>query len=175
MHNIEAAFHKAIRAHWVQDPADTCEITPLICEVIRDQDEHKMLLITISSFVFRLIVIFGVTEDSATRAYYLHLDAAQPLDEVLGEVANMCGGALNRTLAANFSHLAMSTPCTLSGQCMPFLDKLRAQSVSRYAITINGSVRIQAALCMCCLEPIEVADEPETEQGEPCAGELELF
>ena len=173
MHNVELAFHKAIRTNLVRDVGDICEIVAVQSGQGDKGTGHKLLLITISSFVFRLLVIFRISDNPATRAYYLRGDGAQGLDDVFAEVANMCGGMLNRQLASNFEHLAMSTPCTLSSQCMTFLDELRPQYVARVGVTINDSVQLQATLCMCCSRPIEVAAATAADEAE--CGELELF
>jgi len=174
MHNVELAFHTAIRKNLVRDAADSCEIVPVESDPSGKNAGHKLLLITISSFVFRLIVIFRIIDNPVTREYYLRVDAAQGLDEVFAEVANMCGGMLNRELSVNFPHLAMSTPYTLNGECLAFLGELRPQHVARFGITINDSVQLQATLCMCCSRPVEVAAATATADEADC-GELELF
>ncbi len=174
-HNIEHAFHEALRGTVVHDPGDRCEIAPLTAGEARQFTGQNALVITISSWVFRLLVIFRISADPATRQYYLRANPAQRVDEGFGEVANLCAGALNRTLTANFAHLAMSTPYELSNDCIAFLGELRAQQVSRFAITINGSVRLQATLCMCCSRPVEVASVSTAAQGDRNSGELELF
>jgi len=175
MRNVELAFHKAVRANIVRAAADSCDIAPADSGRVGEYPGNHMLLITISSFVFRLIVIFRIIDDPATRAYYLRVDSAQTLDEVFAEVVNMCGGALSRELSANFPHLAMSTPCTVSERCMVFLSELRPQHLSRCGITINESVQLQATLCMCCSRPIEVATAASAAEADHGIGELELF
>ncbi len=175
MHNVEVAFHDAIRANLIREPGDTCEILSLEATDAGKDVGHKLLLITISSFVFRLIVIFRIVDNPATRAYYLRADAAQTLDQVFAELANMCGGSLNRALSTQFHHLAMSTPCTVNSQCAAFLADLRPQHVTRLKITINESVQLQVALCMCCSRPVEVAAATAATDGDTAIGELELF
>jgi hypothetical protein len=176
MENVELAFHKAIRGNLVRDTGDGCEIAAVQSGPVGKDFAHKLLLITISSFVFRLIVIFRIIDNPATRAYYLRADRAQTLDEVFAEVANLCSGALNRELSVNFPHLAMSTPYTLSDECLAFLGELRPQHVARFGITINGSVQLQATLCMCCSRPVEVAAaSAAADEADARIGELELF
>ena len=68
----------------------------------------------------------------------------------------------------------MSTPCTLSSQCMTFLDELRPQLVARFGVTINDTVHLQATLLMCCSRPVEVAAGTAAAEEANC-GELELF
>lgn len=175
MHNVEVAFQDAVRMNLVRESGDVCKIVSVAAG---DEDAgagQKLLLITISSFVFRLIVMFRLVDNPITRAYFLRVDAVQTLDEVFAELANMCGGTLNRALSAQFPHLALSTPSTVNGQCAAFLDDLRPQHVARFRITINDSVRLQAALCMCCSRPVEVADATSVMGSNETIGELELF
>jgi len=176
MLNVEVAFHKAIRANLVREESDFCTIAPIEPDAPGTLQGHKLLLITISSFVFRVIVIFRIIDNPVTRAYYLTVNSPQTLDEVFAEVANMCGGRLNRELSVQFAHLAMSTPYALNSECMAFLDGLRPEYVARYGVTINDSVQLQATLCMCCSRPIEIAaSTAAADEVDAGAGELELF
>jgi hypothetical protein len=173
--NIEIAFHKAVRANLVREAGDVCDISPAAIGEIGDYSTEKLLFITLSSFVFRLVMIFHVAETQATLAYYIRVDTAQTLEEVFAEVANMCGGMLNRELSASFPHLAMSTPSTVSGQCIAMLNELKPQYLASYQITINDAVKIQATLCLCCSAPVEFAASAAALEGEDTVGELELF
>ena len=137
------------------------------------QPGEILLVVTISSFVFRLLTLFQVGADAATRAYYVN-GAQQSLDEAFREFANMCCGALNRELSEQIPHLAMSIPYTLSSQCLAFLGDLRPSFLSSSAVTINDSVRLQVTLCMCCSAAVDfVASAAPV--AETTAGELEMF
>jgi hypothetical protein len=172
--NIESAFHKAIRTNLVRDTGDVCEIAPAVLGKVREYSADKLLFITLSSFVFRLLIIFRIVENPSTLQYFVRAGAARTLDEVFAELANMCSGALNRELSASFPHLAMSTPYSVSGHCIAFLSELKPQHVYTCRITINDSVQLHATLCLCCSAPIEVGLAAATELEES-AGELELF
>jgi hypothetical protein len=135
------------------------------------QSGPDLLLITISSFVFRLITIFEVCNDAATRNYYAG-DTGASLDEPFAEVANLCCGALNRELACRFRHLAMSIPYRLDASCLAFLDVLNPRFRASYDIEINNSARVRVTLCMCCDTPVEYSP---TVQAAHEAGALEMF
>lgn len=173
--NLELAFHQALRGNLVREAADVCEIVPVDCDRLGDHPGDKRLFLTLSSFVFRLLVIFRVIETPASLAYYAPAAAAQNLDEVFAEVANMCGGALSRQLSDSFPHLAMSTPHAVSGQCMAFIGDLKPRYLASYLISINHSVQVQATLCLCCAAPIEVSLSATATEAEQNVGELELF
>jgi hypothetical protein len=173
--NIELAFLNAIRANLVREAGDVCDIAPAAIGKVGEHAAEKLLIVTLSSFVFRLLMIFRIAEAHAAAAYYIRVGSAQTLEEGFAEVANMCGGALNRELSANFPHLAMSTPSTVSAPCIAFLSELKPQYVASYQITINDAVKLQATLCLCCSAPIEIAAGAAVSEDEHTVGELELF
>ena len=170
--NIELAFHKAVRGTVARAPEDICDIAAVMPTPGGARPEERLVLITVSSFVFRLIAIFQVADCPETRAYYLQGAAERGIDEAFHEVANLCCGALNREFSHSFPHLAMSTPYSLDSRCIAYLELLRPAYLSHHLITINGAVRLRATLCLCCAAPIDLQlniDERET------TGELELF
>lgn len=170
---IAAAFQRAARAGLIRAPGDSCTIVPAQDGDLGAQARETLHLITISSFVFRLLTLFHLADSPATRAYFVGGTAGQSLDEGFAEIANLCCGALNRELARHFSHLAMSIPYTLSRHCIAFLEALQPQYRSSYAITINDSVQLQVTLCLCCQGPLDLA--ASTTEVEHSGGELEIF
>jgi len=173
--NIEHAFHHAIRGNFLVDANDDCRIESDAGDPDPRDIEQKVLVITISSFVFRLLVIFGILEDSPTRDYYLPQASVQTLEDIFAETANMCSGALSRELSLNFPHLAMSTPSPLNSRCIGLLHELKPQRLASYRITIKESVTLRATLCLCCSAPFEVAAVPESLDLTHEHGELEMF
>lgn len=173
LRNLEMAFHKAVQTNLVRDPGDACEIAKVELRTMGEISGGTVHLITLSSFVFRLLMIYRIDDSAANRAYYVSEAGSQSLEGVFAENANMCGGALNRDLAEDFPHLAMSTPEVVSSQCIAFLGDLQPQYLSSYLITINSSVQLQATLCLCCSAPIEIA--AGLHRSEEPVGELELF
>jgi hypothetical protein len=171
--NIEIAFHKAARAHLIREAGDVFDIASAENGRLDERLGEKLLLITVSSFVFRLMTIFRIDDSPAMRAYYAPGAADRKLCEAFAEVANMCCGALNRELSVSFPHLAMSIPYTLSSRCIAFLGELKPQYLSSYAITINDSVRLHVTLCMSCSVSVEVGAAPA--EVEDNVGELELL
>jgi hypothetical protein len=131
-----------------------------------------VLVITTSSFAFRLLTLFRVPATQENREYYGGAPDVK-MDATFAEVANLCCGALNRELASDFPHLGMSIPYSLGAQCLANLDELKPQFVSRHDITINGSVRLEATLCICCSVPVQLAAPSQAMAAS--TGELELF
>lgn len=149
-----------------------------LCEIVAGPQagagrDSRVVVLTISSIVFRLLLILRFDEDDATRAYYLNDGDERPFQEVFLEVCNLCCGAMNQELLRYFPDLGMSTPYVLNAQCLPHLHELKPALVSSYSVMFNGAVQLAATVCVCAHAPLDfVAD---TNGVEETNGELELF
>lgn len=174
--SLERSFRRVATTGLVRDPAHACVIAADKGPRTGAQPGEKLVVITISSFTFRLLVIFHIGESREMLEYFTGNEAGRPLEEVFYEISNMCCGALNREMTRDFPHLAMSIPYTLGGACAAFLDELRPQHVSTYAVTINETARLRVTLCLCCSAPVIFsAAAAEATQAPEATGELELF
>ena len=171
--SIERIFHKAAQARLLLDSGDVCEIVAIPQGVADAMSEGNVVVLTISSIVFRLLLILHFDEDASTREYFAKDAANGAFQEIFSEIANLCCGAMNQELLQYFPDLGMSTPYVLSARCVPHLQELKPDYLSSYAITINQSVQIAATVCVCAHQPIDfVADVSAIEES---CGELELF
>jgi hypothetical protein len=171
--NIADAFRRAAGATLVRATGDACSIVSAAATKSSVKLSPKLVMITISSFTFRLVIAFQVSEEQPTRDYYAG-DGQSTLDETFAEVANMCCGALGRELSAQFKYLAMSIPYGLESQCTAFLDALKPRFRASYDITINEAARMRVTLCMCCNRPVEFTPAAAVEVSH-AGGELEMF
>ena len=171
--NIADAFHRSVRATLVRNSGDACLIVPSTATDSEKKPAVKLLMITISSFSFRLVTVFRIPQEPQTHDYYT-AGARNTLDEVFAELANMCCGAFGRELASQFKHLAMSVPFGVDAQCVDFLDNLQPSFQASYDISINAAARIWAAIFLCCKQPVEFAPAAAVETSHS-GGELELF
>ncbi|WP_454874476.1 hypothetical protein [Paraburkholderia xenovorans] len=172
--SFDRIFRKAAQARLPLDAGDLCEIAPIADAGIGVSKDTQVVVLTISSIVFRLLLILHFDEDESTRAYYLK-DAAdeRPFQEVFLEICNLCCGAMNQELLRYFPDLGMSTPYVLNARCLPHLHELKPGLLSSYSVTLNGTVRLAATVCVCADAPLDfVAD---TSALEETGGELELF
>ncbi|EIF35446.1 hypothetical protein BCh11DRAFT_03266 [Burkholderia sp. Ch1-1] len=172
--SFDRIFRKAAQARLPLDAGDLCEIAPIADASVGVSKDTQVVVLTISSIVFRLLLILHFDEDESTRAYYLK-DAAdeRPFQEVFLEICNLCCGAMNQELLRYFPDLGMSTPYVLNARCLPHLHELKPGLLSSYSVTLNGTVRLAATVCVCAYAPIDfVAD---TSALEETGGELELF
>jgi hypothetical protein len=171
--SIERIFRQAARLRLTVGPGDSCEITHGAPH--EGAADGELIVLTISSIVFRLLLVLHFDNDEATRAYYLGAGQAT-LGERLLEVCNLCVGAMNHQLVEYFPDLGMSTPYVLSGQCVAYLGQLKPDFLSSYRVTVNGAVQLVATVCVCADAPVDfmanVADVAELAES---VGELELF
>src|SRR5258707_5709991 len=171
--SFEGLFMKAARSRLPQGPDDACDIVPLESDNANATSDANVVVLTISSILFRLLLVFHFDEDESTRGYFVKDSADDALCDALLEVFNLCCGAVNQDLLRYFPDLGMSTPYVLSARCLSHLEQLKPDYLSSYAITINGSVQLAATVCVCAHAPIDfVADLTAVEES---SGELELF
>lgn len=171
--SFERIFRKAAQTRLTLDASDTCEIRPLADTEVDAKRPAKVVVLTISSIVFRLLLILRFDEDDALRRYYLNDGDERPFDEAFLEICNLCCGAINQELLHSFPDLGMSTPYVLDARCLPHLHALKPALVTSYSVGINADVRLAATLCVCTHAPLDfVADLSAAEET---SGELELF
>jgi hypothetical protein len=155
------------------------------CEVKVGDDSvaggPEVVMLTVSSYVFRMLMFVQFDRDTATRAHFAAL-ADVPLDVMVGERfvdavmerGNLCCGALNRDLAPFFPHIGMSTPCTLDRSCLEHVASLHPAFTRRYRVEPSPGVALYFTLAVCAFADIDFPFEPRA-VVEETAGELEMF
>jgi hypothetical protein len=171
--NLSDAFLRAANATLVRQAGDHCSIVPTSEAWTESKSGGRILLMTVSSFTFRLIAVFQVADGQPTNDYYTQGAGGKTLDETFSEFANMCCGALGRELFAQFRHIGMSIPYLLEWQCARYLQELNPRMISSYDITIQDAARVKATLCLCCERQVEFA--PPVVEAAQSMGELELL
>jgi hypothetical protein len=171
--SFDRIFRKAAQARLPMDTSDLCEIAPILDASAGATKNTQVVVLTISSIVFRMLLILHFDEDENTHRYYLKEADERSFQEVFLEICNLCCGAMNQELLNYFPDLGMSTPYVLNAQCLPHLHALKPGLLSSYSVTLNDDVRLAATVCVCAHAPIDfVAD---TSAIEETSGELELF
>lgn len=176
--SFERILHTAVHTRLARAPDAACEIVPLNSDTSAHGADlaarhANVVVLTISSIGFRMLLVLHFDEDEATLAYFSRDDQDKPFREVFLEIGNLCCGAINQALLEHFPDLGMSTPYVLSGRCVPHLMQLRPNHLASWAITLDGDVRLAATLCVCAHAPLDFhADVSETQDS---SGELELF
>jgi hypothetical protein len=164
---------RSVRTMVGHTPQDDVQVVPLTGQAARRPAEQSVLVFTISSFRFRMMVMFPLSEDPAVRAHYTTGDAASRFEDVFAEIGNLTCGAINRDLSLVFPHLGMSTPYTLPHQCIEFVDALNPEYQLQLTVTINGSMKLAVQVALCAYAPIDFTLPAVTDQTE--VGELEMF
>ena len=170
---LDVIFSKAARSSLAVGPGDVVEIVPLRAAQTIPASESCILVLTITSYVFRWLILFHINRDAITESYFTKNNPELGLDEVIGEIGNLCCGAVNRDLGKHFPHTGMSTPYLLKSECVSYLNELKPTHVSRLQIDINKSVQMHATLCFCAYAPIDF--KAESKVVEEVTGELEFF
>lgn len=171
--SIDLIFGKAVRNHLAIEPWDSVEVLRLPDEEVAAPQERPVFVLTIVSFHFKLMIIFHVNTDAATRNYFTKPESQLGFDDIFYELGNMCCGAINRELGTYFEHMGMSTPYKLGGQCIPHINVLRPAYIARHRITIKNNVTLHATLSMNAYKNVDFQAELHSEPEE--TGSIELF
>ena len=91
--SIEGILLKAARSRLPQQPDDACEIVPLAQAYDSARPEANVIILTISSILFRLLLVFHFDDDADTRDYFTNKTGDVSLQDVLLEISNLCCGA----------------------------------------------------------------------------------
>lgn len=143
--------------------------------------ENKIVVLTVSSYLFRLIAILYFQPDAATRAYFGRgADADVPaagdddFRDRVAECGNVCCGALNRALGAFFPHVGMSTPNILDKDCMRYAELLDCSLTRHYEVALEGGPTMYATMCVADYGLVDFHVDPTAEAAVD-TGELEMF
>lgn len=170
--SINQVFSRAVRSSLAMGGDDTVEVE-LLSHDGADNAHSNIVVLTISSFLFRLLTVFHVSPDQPLAGYFARGDATRTFKDTFGEIGNLCCGAMNRELGLQFPHLGMSTPHMLEGRCAQHLDDLRPSYSSRHRITINNALSLDATLCLCAYAPLDFRVEAPVEVYS--GGTIEFF
>jgi hypothetical protein len=171
--SIDYIFSKSAMTSLTQGSGDLCHVVQLPYNQVNQFSDKNIVVFTISSFLFRVLTIFHIGDDAATQKYFHRGINEKSFSEIFSEAGNLCTGAMNRELLRYFPHLGMSTPYTLSGGCLQFINKLNPGHQSLHAITINDSIKLHATVCVCGYAPMDFAAEKNDLAHS--TGELEMF
>ncbi|MCA1323861.1 hypothetical protein [Herbaspirillum sp. alder98] len=160
-------------------PADEqAELT--VVSDLAEINERQMVVLTVSSYLFRVMVMFHFTPDAATRAHFARLNKVAPAElgeqafmDAIAECGNLCCGVLNRDLGNFFPHLGMSTPNVIDSRCAAYLQALNATHVRHFAVDIPDTRRFHVSLCISAYADMDFT--VSAQEIEVDTGELELF
>ena len=144
------------------------------------QPETRLAAITLSSYLFRMMVLISFSDDAATRQHIattIRRPVADMTDkeflDAISEMANMGCGALSRALSTVFPHIGMSTPNLLDWRCASYLDLLRHGHLRQFTATINSAPLFHVYSCVSEYADLDFAYASSAEAES--TGELEMF
>lgn len=179
---VDQWFMKALRQSLAADDGSSCRIC--VDEPQAHSKQTKVVMLTSSSYVFRVFSLIYFDLDETTRQHFASRircsgDAMshQQFIDAICECANMCVGSLNRELGKVYRHIGLSTPNILEAQSARHLDSLKSGLLRHYRIEINGVNLFRASLCVCEFEDMHfsVPSEALATESEVENGELEMF
>lgn len=162
-------------------PSDEqAEVSIVNADDFNGMRDYQMVVLTISSYLFRAMVMFHFVSDKPTREHFARLSclpepemSEQAFIDAIAERGNLCCGILNRELGNFFAHIGMSTPNVIDQQCAAYLSTLRHQHVQHFAVQLTQSQRLFVTLCVSAYDEIDFQVDPAATAAE--TGELELF
>ena len=158
------------------------------CSVSLDSDAlgaagSRLVMLTSSSYVFRIIVMIHFEPDYTTREHFARRShvaeedfSEQALLDAICESGNMCCGAFNRELVRHFPHVGLSTPNVLDKRCAQHLPALGAGHLQHFKVAINHATLFHVSLCVCDYGDLDFVHTPTApDDSDVCNGELEMF
>ncbi len=146
---------------------------------------NHLLVLSVSSYLFRIITFFDFKKDVATEHYFKSnyipgteaaLVSEHALLDAFSEFSNMVCGEVNRGLAPHFKHVGMSTPFSIAPGCLPFIATLKQARILSFQVTINSDIEFTVTSCICA-DPSATIDFliHENHLASVSTGDLELF
>jgi hypothetical protein len=171
--SFERIFGAAARTRLAVDANDVCEVEPLGREGHACLAGGDVVVLTIASLDFRMLLLLRFATDDATQRYYVGDRTDITVSEACMEIGNLCCGAINQQLVEAFPDLGMSTPYMLPGERFVYLNELKPDYLASWQVTIGGQATVVATLCVCANADVDfTVNETCLEEG---SGELELF
>jgi CheY-specific phosphatase CheX len=169
---------RALKASLTVSEEDAFEIAAV--DHLDGLDASTIVVLTISSYLFRTIVMLHFSSDEATREHVARINkmaveemTEQSFHDAIAECGNICCGIFNRDLGAIFPHIGMSTPNIIGSKCVAYLDMLNGGHIQHFAIDIAQQPLFHVSLCVCDYADLDFAVDANEESAD--TGELELF
>ncbi len=169
---------QAIKSSLVVQVEDVCEVVALAD--LLEEANTKIVMLTVSSYLFRAMVLINFTPDRHTKEYIARAANSKTSDmsdqsfyDAVAEFGNMCCGILNRELAQIFPHIGMSTPNIIETNCLAYLNRLSCAHIRHFKIELNGTCLFRVSLCVCTYADLDFSVKDHEEVTS--TGDLELF
>ncbi|GGP23101.1 hypothetical protein [Silvimonas iriomotensis] len=177
---ISQLFENALIEHGRSNPQEEVEVERV---AMMDEGTGHLVVLNISSYLFRIVAVFEFGTDEASCAHMARLTRSaaprlegQALHDACSELVNMICGAVNRNLCTGFRHVGMSTPFVLERNCRDYLSGINPDGIVSFTATVNRDMQFGLTLCFCADRTAQVDFVlPRVMEVVADAGELELF
>jgi CheY-specific phosphatase CheX len=177
-HSLNAMVMQGMRSALI-GPADTVLSLEPMAD-IAPVTEQEVVMLSVASYQFRLMILIYFSRDEATRNHYAALTRVQPenmdaqmFHDAIAESGNMCCGTFNRELGRAFEHIGMSTPNMMDSRCAEHFSLLHYGHLQHFALHLQSGMRFRTSLCVTEYQDLDFelapAEVPES------TGELEFF
>ncbi len=186
--SFDTLLHTALKSG-LSSADGPCVIEP-IAEIGAKVKEKKLVILTVSSYLFRLMAMIYFRNDAATRAFFARTGGVASSDadgavatvetseqeffDRVAEAGNMICGSFNRELGKSFPHVGMSTPNIIDKDCMRYVDLLGCGVQRHYKLSLPGDLTMYASLCVSDYGLVDFHAEAPAEE-DASVGELEFF
>lgn len=150
---------------------------------IKTVRQQQFVMLTISSYVFRVITFVHFTRSTELNEYVARMnhtpDQEQTLDAVydyLQELGNEYCGHMKRELGSFFPNLGMSTPSILSVNTLKHSSYLESLYEDHVNVEMNeDGLTFGCSIMICAYGDVNFRVEKASHEDETDAGEFELF
>ncbi|MBC7983242.1 MAG: hypothetical protein H7Y02_05235 [Candidatus Obscuribacterales bacterium] len=158
---------------------ESCPVTPIDDA---SATEREVVMFTVSSYTFRILLFIHFESNAATRAHFGRL-ADKSVDEMAGERfldammerGNLLCGALNRELALFFPHIGMSTPCILHRSAVEHIGAVTPAFTRRYRAQVSADLALRLTIAVCAFADLDFPFDHRAVDETKAASELEIF
>jgi hypothetical protein len=181
---IKRLFEQSLRENCTSSPDDVCVITDVSGVAQTEQSEqHQVVVLNISSYAFRIVILFEFNEDAETTAHLAKISRRdsktlqrQDVLDAYSEFVNLICGKVNRDLGKAIFHSGLSTPFFLESTCARYLSVLKPSHTHILDAVVNGDVHFCLTVCICAADDIAIDFEIDlATQVETTTGEMEMF
>lgn len=180
---LEAVFERSLRETSVPSDDSRIEIGRRTAFSGPVQEKRRLLVLTISSYEFRIVVLFDFNLDAHTESYFAQLFrspepriAGQALADAFSEYVNMICGTVNRLISSENRLTGMSTPFVLETSCKAHIQRIHPEQTLIFNVKIGDAMKFDLVLCLCVSNGARLDFEVDLgSQEQTVGGELEMF
>jgi len=149
---------------------------------LKNVDEAEFYVLTMSSQLFRIIVLLHFSISENTRAFVSEVlnIPANNVDndkfyDYLGEIGNSFLGSIKRDVGRFVPSLGMSTPNRLNKGCLKYLDILDSDFEAHAVAEFDDNELFYSSVYLIADEELNISTVRTNIEDETDSGDLEMF